>query len=114
MTLDGYRHREPGAKMSILSYGTSPELCQIQLKSLPAHLSSIFNSIVFFQLFQCCGVNSPNDWQQNIYFACDSMAFQRCSVPFSCCIIVSVHCPARFSVAQYFISSLPVCRKRGM
>ena len=43
----------------------------------------------FPQLFRCCGVTSPNDWEQNPYFNCSSVAFQRCSVPFSCCVIVS-------------------------
>lgn len=39
------------------------------------------------QLFQCCGITSPNDWQANAYFNCSSPAFQRCSVPFSCCML---------------------------
>ncbi|XP_064401853.1 tetraspanin-33-like [Halichondria panicea] len=37
------------------------------------------------QLLLCCGVTGPNDWQANAYFNCSSPAFQRCSVPFSCC-----------------------------
>lgn len=36
---------------------------------------------------RCCGVTSPDDWQANIYFNCSSIAFQRCSVPPSCCMI---------------------------
>ncbi|XP_003388341.1 PREDICTED: tetraspanin-14-like [Amphimedon queenslandica] len=36
---------------------------------------------------QCCGINGPNDWQRNAYFNCSSIAYQRCSVPFSCCIM---------------------------
>ncbi|XP_072164745.1 tetraspanin-5-like [Diadema setosum] len=34
---------------------------------------------------ECCGIDSPNDWQLNIYFNCSSKAQSRCSVPFSCC-----------------------------
>lgn len=47
------------------------------------------NLIDFIQadLFRCCGVTSPRDWERNVYFDCNSMAFQRCSVPFSCCNI---------------------------
>ncbi|XP_072164746.1 tetraspanin-14-like [Diadema setosum] len=34
---------------------------------------------------QCCGIDSPMDWQFNIYFNCSSRARSRCGVPFSCC-----------------------------
>lgn len=37
------------------------------------------------QYFECCGAEGPDDWQLNIYFNCSSIAYQRCSVPFSCC-----------------------------
>jgi hypothetical protein len=42
------------------------------------------------QLIGCCGVEDPNDWQANPYFNCSSQAAQRCSVPYSCCVLVSL------------------------
>ncbi|XP_072051151.1 tetraspanin-5-like isoform X2 [Amphiura filiformis] len=42
--------------------------------------------------FKCCGVTSPDDWDNNLYFNCsDSMRSryknpEACGVPFSCCI----------------------------
>ncbi|XP_041452458.1 tetraspanin-5-like [Lytechinus variegatus] len=35
---------------------------------------------------ECCGVDTPNDWQKNPYFNCSSIAHSRCSVPYSCCV----------------------------
>lgn len=40
-----------------------------------------------FQL-QCCGIESPDDWDQNVYFNCSSKSVgsrEACGVPFSCC-----------------------------
>lgn len=37
---------------------------------------------------QCCGINGPNDWDNNNYFNCSSLAVgsrEACGVPFSCC-----------------------------
>lgn len=36
---------------------------------------------------KCCGVNSPEDWNQNIYFECTQMDpwIESCGVPSSCC-----------------------------
>jgi len=37
---------------------------------------------------QCCGINGPDDWDQNVYFNCSSAAVgsrEACGVPFSCC-----------------------------
>ncbi|XP_072050563.1 tetraspanin-5-like [Amphiura filiformis] len=42
---------------------------------------------------QCCGVNSYNDWEENIYFNCEQETVgdrnranpEACGVPFSCC-----------------------------
>uniref|UniRef100_A0A8D2DDY9 Tetraspanin-10 n=1 Tax=Sciurus vulgaris TaxID=55149 RepID=A0A8D2DDY9_SCIVU len=34
---------------------------------------------------QCCGVDSYQDWQQNLYFNCSSPGMQACSLPASCC-----------------------------
>lgn len=37
---------------------------------------------------QCCGIDGPNDWDNNNYFNCSSMAVrsrEACGVPFSCC-----------------------------
>ncbi|XP_060885501.1 tetraspanin-33 isoform X2 [Labrus mixtus] len=39
--------------------------------------------------FDCCGAVTYTDWSQNMYFNCkaDNPSRERCSVPFSCCII---------------------------
>ncbi|XP_041833546.1 tetraspanin-33 [Melanotaenia boesemani] len=39
--------------------------------------------------FGCCGAVTYADWSQNMYFNCskDNLSRERCSVPFSCCII---------------------------
>lgn len=39
--------------------------------------------------FDCCGGVTYLDWSQNMYFNCkeDNPSRERCSVPFSCCII---------------------------
>ncbi|KAL7882477.1 hypothetical protein SRHO_G00001350 [Serrasalmus rhombeus] len=39
--------------------------------------------------FACCGGLSYMDWSKNIYFNCtdDNPSRERCSVPFSCCLI---------------------------
>ncbi|CAG9857734.1 unnamed protein product [Phyllotreta striolata] len=37
---------------------------------------------------QCCGIESPKDWDKNNYFNCSSRAVgsrEACGVPFSCC-----------------------------
>lgn len=39
--------------------------------------------------FGCCGGVTYTDWSQNMYFSCneDNPSRERCSVPFSCCIM---------------------------
>lgn len=39
--------------------------------------------------FGCCGAVSYTDWSQNMYFKCEDSnpSRERCSVPFSCCLI---------------------------
>jgi len=38
------------------------------------------------QEFKCCGGNSYNDWEENMYFNCSSVpGAEACGVPFSCC-----------------------------
>uniref|UniRef100_A0A3B3BPS6 Tetraspanin n=1 Tax=Oryzias melastigma TaxID=30732 RepID=A0A3B3BPS6_ORYME len=39
--------------------------------------------------FRCCGGEAFTDWSQNIYFNCSDKnpSRERCSVPFSCCIM---------------------------
>ncbi|XP_062338944.1 tetraspanin-33 [Osmerus eperlanus] len=39
--------------------------------------------------FSCCGGVTYTDWSQNMYFNCtpDNPSRERCSVPFSCCLI---------------------------
>lgn len=36
----------------------------------------------------CCGAQTPQDWNQNVYFSCDenNRSREKCGVPFSCCI----------------------------
>ncbi|XP_053558871.1 tetraspanin-33-like isoform X2 [Bombina bombina] len=38
--------------------------------------------------FECCGVNSYQDWSKNIYFLCTATnpSLEKCAVPYSCCI----------------------------
>ncbi|KAG7492449.1 hypothetical protein MATL_G00014600 [Megalops atlanticus] len=40
------------------------------------------------RLNHCCGAESPDDWNMNVYFNCskDNPSRERCGVPFSCCI----------------------------
>jgi len=38
------------------------------------------------ETFQCCGLESYNDWEMNIYFNCSSRGSEACGVPYSCCI----------------------------
>lgn len=38
--------------------------------------------------WECCGIDSPSDWDQNLYFNCTSSILgsrEACGVPFSCC-----------------------------
>ncbi|XP_021432526.2 tetraspanin-33 [Oncorhynchus mykiss] len=39
--------------------------------------------------FSCCGGVTYTDWSQNMYFNCttDNRSRERCSVPFSCCLL---------------------------
>ena len=40
---------------------------------------------------QCCGIESPNDWDKNVYFNCSSASVgsrEACGVPFSCCKLI--------------------------
>ncbi|XP_060996767.1 tetraspanin-10 [Dama dama] len=58
--------------LAITHYQDDPDLCflidQVQLG------------------LQCCGADSYQDWQQNLYFNCSSPGVQACSLPASCCI----------------------------
>ncbi|XP_072338118.1 tetraspanin-10 [Scyliorhinus torazame] len=38
------------------------------------------------QGFKCCGVESYQDWQLNLYFNCSSPGVHACGAPASCCI----------------------------
>lgn len=51
-------------------------------------MSSISNVCMCPQ-FGCCGGVTYTDWSQNMYFNCntDNPSRERCSVPFSCCLI---------------------------
>ncbi len=35
--------------------------------------------------FKCCGIDSYEDWQWNIYFNCSSPGVEACGVPKTCC-----------------------------
>ncbi|KAL7015101.1 hypothetical protein ACKWTF_016275 [Chironomus riparius] len=38
--------------------------------------------------WECCGIDGPSDWDQNLYFNCTSSILgsrEACGVPFSCC-----------------------------
>ena len=37
---------------------------------------------------KCCGINDPDDWNQNVYFECrkDDQWVESCGVPPSCCL----------------------------
>ena len=65
------------------------DLIQAQVIYPTSH--NMYHSVIILslKLLNCCGINGPNDWQSNPYFNCSSRAFQRCSVPFSCCVMVS-------------------------
>jgi len=50
---------------------------------------------------ECCGIQSPDDWNMNVYFNCSSESVgsaEACGVPFSCCkpkageVIKNVQC----------------------
>ncbi|XP_043756737.1 tetraspanin-10 [Cervus elaphus] len=66
---DGLEHV---LRLAITHYQDDPDLCflidQVQLG------------------LQCCGADSYQDWQQNLYFNCSSPGVQACSLPASCCI----------------------------
>ncbi|KAK2858978.1 hypothetical protein Q5P01_003598 [Channa striata] len=52
--------------------------------------SDLQNLIDFGQMeFDCCGGVTYTDWSNNMYFNCskDNPSTERCSVPFSCCVI---------------------------
>lgn len=72
-------------------WGWGGGMVALNNEALQALLFLIF---FFVQFVRCCGVNSPDDWQRNVYFNCSSVAFQRCSVPPSCCILVRLFSPS--------------------
>ncbi|MBN3295780.1 tetraspanin-14 [Amia ocellicauda] len=41
------------------------------------------------KLNSCCGAQTPDDWDLNVYFNCTDLnpSRERCGVPFSCCLI---------------------------
>nr|ACO15231.1 Tetraspanin-5 [Caligus clemensi] len=59
---------------------------------------------------QCCGIQGPQDWDQNVYFNCSSASVgsrEACGVPFSCCkpkigeVIKNVQCGYDVRKADY-------------
>ncbi|XP_022080278.1 tetraspanin-15-like [Acanthaster planci] len=50
------------------------------------------------QNFDCCGGFDFQDWENNIYFSCDSPGVTACGVPFSCCksaktdVVINTQC----------------------
>lgn len=59
--------------------------------------------------FGCCGGVTYTDWSQNIYFNCstENPSRERCSVPFSCCIItkekevINTMCGKGMQIAEF-------------
>lgn len=47
---------------------------------------------------KCCGISSPNDWDLNPYYNCDSVSSLACSVPPSCCRNFTLDRKANFNL----------------
>lgn len=62
--------------------------------------------------FGCCGADAYTDWSQNMYFNCEqgNPSRERCSVPFSCCIIpkdkevINTMCGQGMQTVEYVIA----------
>lgn len=56
----------------------------------------------FLPQFKCCGWNNYTDWSWNLYFNCtqENPSYERCAVPYSCCI------PIPGEVREVFFFSL--------
>lgn len=56
------------------------------------------------EMFQCCGLETYDDWNMNIYFNCSSMGGEACGVPYSCCITDRLNSMCGYGVRQRSIS----------
>ena len=54
-------------------------------------LNIVDNSdFILFPQFECCGGFGFQDWENNVYFNCNSPGVNACGVPYSCCISTKV------------------------
>ncbi|XP_065060833.1 tetraspanin-33-like [Rhopilema esculentum] len=57
-------------------------------KTIPNYRDDIdLQSIIdyFQENVKCCGIDTYDDWESNIYFNCSSPGAEACGVPYSCC-----------------------------
>lgn len=63
--------------------------CSYIHRHLRCHCISSISNVCICPQFNCCGGVTYTDWSKNMYFNCnkDNPSRERCSVPFSCCVI---------------------------
>ena len=64
----------------------------------PGELNAYFNKnlekiLFLLKKLKCCGISSPNDWENNPYYKCSSISTYACSVPASCCYNFAIDKP---------------------
>ena len=81
---------------------------------------SLYFCFLSIQL-QCCGIEGPHDWDQNVYFNCSSASVgsrEACGVPFSCCkpkvdeLIKNVQCGYDVRRQDYVSFLIIICKKK--
>ncbi|XP_065052129.1 tetraspanin-5-like [Rhopilema esculentum] len=63
------------------------------------------------ETFKCCGLNSYDDWDMNIYFNCSSPGSEGCGVPYSCCITDKLNTMCGYGVRKKTMSGTDRRRK---